>query len=64
MKLLKYTLLIIGILGLIACTYNTIYNGSITNQINGFFSGILLIFASLNLNRLVDGIKKNNFPEV
>lgn len=62
MKLLKYTLLVIGILGLIACVYNTFYTGVISNQMNGFMSSFLLIFASFNLDKLMNGIKNFKFP--
>jgi hypothetical protein len=63
MKLLKYTLLIIGILGLIASIYNSFYEESITNQFRGFLSSFLLIFASFNLDKLIGGIKKFKFPK-
>ena len=63
MKLLKYTLLIIGILGLIASIYNCFYEESISNQFRGFLSSFLLIFASLNFDKLISGIKNYKFPE-
>ena len=63
MKILKYTILVIGILGLTASIFNTIYNESISNQTTGFFSGILLIFISLNLDRLINGFKTLKSPE-
>lgn len=63
MKLLKYTLLIIGLLGLIASVYNTFHTGDILDQMNGFMSSFLLLFASFNLDKLIHGIKKFKFPE-
>tara|TARA_R110002049_G_scaffold78855_5_gene200653 strand:- start:1419 stop:1613 length:195 start_codon:yes stop_codon:yes gene_type:complete len=62
MKLLKYTLLVIGILGVIACVYNTFYTGAILDQMNGFMSSSLLLIASFNLDKLIDATKNFKFP--
>ncbi len=44
MKTLKYVLLVIGFLGLIASIYNMIYEGTISNQLGAFVSSLALIF--------------------
>ncbi|WP_460219419.1 hypothetical protein [Psychroserpens sp. MEBiC05023] len=63
MKLLKYTLLFIGILGLIATTYNMIYNQSFIEYKQELFYGVLFIFVSFNLNEIINGIKNFKFPQ-
>ena len=61
MKLIKYLLLTIGILGLIASIYNMIYTHSISDQKTGLLAGIFLIFVSFNLNKITKGFKNFKF---
>ncbi len=57
MKALKYILLIIGLLGLIASIYNMVYTGTISNQLGSFISSLALFIASFNLDKLSNGFK-------
>ena len=58
MKLLKYLLLIFGVLGIIATVYNTIQEGTLSGQKIGLISSIFLIFASFGIEKWAKTIKK------
>ncbi len=60
MKVLKYVLLIIGLLGLIATIYNIIVEGTISNNFGPIVSCLFLIFISFNLDKLSNGFKNFN----
>jgi len=62
MKLLKYVLLIFGILGVIAAIYNMIHEGTFS-YIKTVFVGLLFILASFNLEIIMNWFKKPN-PEI
>ena len=57
MKVLKFVLLIIGSLGLIASIYNMVYEGALFNNIGSFVSSLVLFIASFNLDKLSNGFR-------
>ena len=57
MKVLKYLLLVIGLIGLVASIYNMVYEGTISNNIGSFISSLVLFIASFNLDKLSNGFK-------
>ena len=57
MKVLKYLLLVIGLLGLVASIYHMVYEGTISNNIGSFISSLVLFIASFNLDKLSNGFK-------
>ena len=57
MKVLKYVLLIIGLLGLIASIYNMIHEGILLNNIGSLVSSLALFVASFNLDKLSKGFR-------
>jgi len=63
MKLLKYTLLVMAILGISASIYNFSHTQSIYDLVKGLLLGIFIIFVSLNLNGLTNGFKNFKFPK-
>ena len=52
MKALKYILLTVGILGLLATIYNSLEDRSFLDNLFGFVSCSYLIWAGFNLKRL------------
>ena len=60
MKVLKYVLLTIGFLGLIATIYNMINVGAISNHMGTFVCSLGLLFMSFNLDKLSNGFKHFN----
>ena len=57
MKVLKYVLLVIGLLGLIASIYNITQTEFSTIHTVRIFGAILLIAISMNLKKLANGFK-------
>ncbi len=57
MKILKYLLLVIGVLGVIASIYNTIHVGTISGQKIEFLCSFFLIFASFRTEKWRKAIK-------
>ena len=60
MKVLKYVLLIIGLLGLIASIYNMLHESTISNHMGSFVSSLVLFIASFNLDNLSNGFRNYN----
>ncbi|NAS31485.1 hypothetical protein GTQ40_10915 [Flavobacteriaceae bacterium R38] len=51
-NVLKFTLLVIGLLGVIASGFNTIVDGTFSGNLIGFISGGFLIFCFFSLDNL------------
>lgn len=58
MKLLKYFLLVIGVLGIIASIYTSIRIGTISGQKIGLLCSVFLIYASFRVEKWSNKIFK------
>ncbi len=57
MKILKYVLIAMAVLGIAASIYNMIYENSL-NDIEGLLLGVVVIIIAFNLEKIIHLIKK------